>query len=157
MKPNFQAEITNMVMVYDRQRDAVVVQDRRKYWTGYAFPGGHMEPGESFAAAAIREVYEETGLQLQSVQCCGLIHWDQPEGKYLVYLYRSDAYSGQLIDQTDEGSVQWMPLQQLRNLQQNQPERLAKNFPMYLKIFLDQGYHELFAKKCPQQTEFTYL
>lgn len=29
MKPNFPAEITNMVMVYDKQRDMVVVEDRK--------------------------------------------------------------------------------------------------------------------------------
>ena len=76
MKPNFPAEITNMVMVYDKQRDMVVVEDRKKYWTGYAFPGGHAEAGESLAESAIREVYEETGLRLKSIQACGLIHWN---------------------------------------------------------------------------------
>lgn len=153
----FASEITNMVMIYDKQQDMVVVQDRKKYWKGYAFPGGHMEPGESFAASAIREVYEETGLQLNTLQCCGLIHWDLSEGKYLVYLYRSDDYSGELIDQTDEGTVQWMPLEKLKELQQYNPERLANNFSWYLKAFLDKGYHEVYAKESDSQNEFQYL
>lgn len=111
MKPNFPAEITNMVMVYDKRRDMVVVEDRKKYWTGYAFPGGHAQAGESLAESAIREVYEETGLRLKSVQACGLIHWECADGKYLVHLYRSSDFEGELNRQaSDEGSVEWVPL-----------------------------------------------
>ncbi len=36
----------------------------RDYW---ATPGGALEEGESFAAAAIRELFEETGLRIDSV------------------------------------------------------------------------------------------
>lgn len=34
----------------------------------YASPGGHLEPGESFAECARREVLEETGLQVSEVR-----------------------------------------------------------------------------------------
>ncbi len=34
----------------------------------YAAPGGHLEHGESFAACAKREVFEETGLEVASVR-----------------------------------------------------------------------------------------
>src|SRR5580658_2031606 len=34
----------------------------------YAAPGGHLEHGESFAACAKREVFEETGLEATSVR-----------------------------------------------------------------------------------------
>lgn len=37
--------------------------------------GGKVEAGESPAAGAIREVREESGLQLRAVQACGLVHW----------------------------------------------------------------------------------
>ena len=146
MKPNFPAEITNMVMVYDKQRDMVVVEDRKKYWTGYAFPGGHAQAGESLAESAIREVYEETGLRLKSVQACGLIHWECADGKYLVHLYRSSDFEGELNRQaSDEGSVEWVPLEQLKNIRIHEPLRLAEYFRDYLRVFLDDGYHELYA------------
>ena len=49
-------ELTNMCMVHDKATDRVVVQKRVKYWTGYTFPGGHVEPGESFAESLKKPV-----------------------------------------------------------------------------------------------------
>mgnify|MGYP001566690435 FL=1 len=34
----------------------------------YGFPGGHLELGESFAQTAIREVKEETGIEIQNLK-----------------------------------------------------------------------------------------
>lgn len=160
MNPNFPAEITNMVMVYDKQRDMVVIEDRKKYWTGYAFPGGHAEAGESLAESAIREVYEETGLRLKNVQACGLIHWDCADGKYMVHLYRSSDFEGELNRQaSDEGSVEWIPLERLKDIRIHEPSRLAGYFGDYLRVFLDDGYHELYAwesKDDHEPVEFRY-
>jgi 8-oxo-dGTP pyrophosphatase MutT (NUDIX family) len=42
-----------------------VPQDRRPFWCGV---GGECDPGEDFSAAAVRELFEETGLRVAS---CG--------------------------------------------------------------------------------------
>ncbi|MGL5409064.1 MAG: nucleotide triphosphate diphosphatase NUDT15, partial [Shewanella sp.] len=39
------------------------------YWS---IPGGHLELGESFEQAAVREVYEETGLLISMPQVCSV-------------------------------------------------------------------------------------
>ncbi len=62
------AELTNMCMIYDGA-GRVVVQDKvGKNWGGITFPGGHVEKDESFVDSVIREVKEETGLDIQSPQ-----------------------------------------------------------------------------------------
>lgn len=45
-------------MIYNGGK--VLVQERKKQdWPGIAFPGGHVEAGESFTEAVIQEVWEE--------------------------------------------------------------------------------------------------
>ena len=52
--------ITNMCMVYDGNK--VLVQDKKDDdYAGITFPGDHVEKGESFTDAVIREVYKENG------------------------------------------------------------------------------------------------
>ena len=56
-------EFTNMCMVCDGSR--IVVIDRKKQdWPGVTFPGGHVEQGENEFQTALREVKEETGLDI---------------------------------------------------------------------------------------------
>lgn len=52
-----------------------VLLGRRKNAHGegsWAFPGGHLEAGESFAGCARREVMEETGLEVAEFRCVGV-------------------------------------------------------------------------------------
>ena len=59
--------LTNMCMVTDGSR--VLVQQRSDpKWPGIVFPGGHVEPGESFVDSTVREVYEETGLNVSNLR-----------------------------------------------------------------------------------------
>ncbi len=49
-----------------RDRHVLLVQRGKGALAGYwSFPGGHIEPGESAAAAAKREVLEETGVEVR--------------------------------------------------------------------------------------------
>ena len=53
--------------------DRVLVQDRQKKdWPGKIFPGGHVQEGESFTEAVIREIREETGLTISAPHGCGI-------------------------------------------------------------------------------------
>lgn len=145
-------EQTNMCMVFNPQTNEVLVQKREKYWTGLAFPGGHVEVGESYYDSTVREVREETGLTVKNLQICGLIHWDcQDDGEqYLVYLYKTTDFEGDLLDRTEEGAVFWMDLKDL----QNQPdELLCPYFRTYLRLFQDDTVFEAHATYSNQNND----
>lgn len=48
---------TNMCMVYDDNGNVLVQNRLNPDWPGITFPGGHVDAGESFTDAAIREVF----------------------------------------------------------------------------------------------------
>jgi len=63
--------------IFDRTGEQVLLTRRRDNGR-WCLPGGRMEPGESAAEACVREVWEETGLQVEIVRLIGLYsspHW----------------------------------------------------------------------------------
>ena len=75
-------------------------------WIGI---GGKFLPEETPDECLLREAREETGLQLTSWQCRGIVtfltngDWD---GEYM-YLFTADGFEGELKE-CDEGDLQWV-------------------------------------------------
>lgn len=129
-------EFTNMCMVTDESR-VVVIDRQKKDWPGVTFPGGHVEEGESFADAVIREVKEETGLTIFSPTLCGIKDWYEGGARYVVLLYRATRFEGELTS-SSEGKVWWEELDNLKNL------KLSLDMNDMLRIFLEEELSEFF-------------
>lgn len=80
-------EFTNMCMICDESK-VLVIDRKKKDWPGVTFPGGHVELGESFVDAVIREIHEETGLKIYSPQLCGIKDWFENHCRYVVFFIR---------------------------------------------------------------------
>jgi phosphatase NudJ len=52
-------------LVVVRRGHRFLLTQEQKYGSTWSIPGGRVEPGETLADAAIREVYEETGVPVQ--------------------------------------------------------------------------------------------
>lgn len=103
-----QIELTNMCLIYDENRILVEEKRKTKYVGGLVFPGGHIEPGESLLQSVIREMKEETGLDIYEPQPCGFKDWIQDDGtRYIVLLYKTNKFSGTLKS-SEEGKVFWL-------------------------------------------------
>lgn len=131
--------LTNMCMIYDG--DKVLVQDRvDPDWPGITFPGGHVESGESFAASVIREVYEETGLHIESPQLCGIKEWENSDGsRYIVLLYKTNKFSGE-IRSSEEGEIFWATREEI--LSRNMTEHFAQMMEVFFRDDLSEFYYE---------------
>ena len=72
----------NLCMIQDEQGNVLALDKMNNSYTGTTFPGGHVEPGEPFREAVIREVREETGLVIQNPELCGIYHWNKAHTQY---------------------------------------------------------------------------
>lgn len=98
------------LMIHRIKKQADIHQGK---WNGL---GGKLEPGESPEACAVREVREESGLEIRSLRYGGLLVFAGFKGEdWYVWVYTSEAFDGELID-SDEGRLQWIPDDELRSL-----------------------------------------
>lgn len=141
--------LTNMCMIYDNQGN-ILVQDRLDPdWPGVTFPGGHVEPGESFVESVIREVREETGLTIRKPQLCGLKQFLLNDGvRYVVFFFKTDCFSGELTS-SDEGEVFWIKRSELGNY------KLANDFENMLRIFESEDLSEFYYEKINGEWQLT--
>lgn len=122
--------LTNMCMI-KRDHQILVLNRNDPVWPGLTFPGGHVEPHESFHDSVIREVKEETGLTIFSPKLVGVKQfYDQNQERYIVFFYIADKFSGE-VKESNEGSLSWMTKEELLR------HRLAYNFDRDLPIYFD--------------------
>ena len=122
-------ELMNVCLLRD-DANRMLVQDRTDTsWPVLCFPGGHVEPGESFTGAVVREMREETGLTILDPQLCGVKQFQTGEGvRYVVLFYRASRFTGTLTPST-EGEVFWLPRDELARYP------LAEDFLDMLRVF----------------------
>ena len=81
-------------------------------WIGI---GGHLEQGESKEQALVREIKEETGLDVLHYIYRGELLFVNNDFEEVMYLYLVDEVSGNLIE-CDEGELAWIKEDDLMSL-----------------------------------------
>ncbi|WP_448110606.1 NUDIX hydrolase [Pseudomonas lini] len=97
-------------VICEQDRHILLVRKLRGRWT---LPGGKIEPGETVAGAAIRELYEETGLGVD-----GLLYLMELETAST----RHHVYEASVVNQAEARPLNeifdciWHPLDTVHNL-----------------------------------------
>ena len=119
------------VMVF---KDGKVLLGKRKTAHGegeFAWPGGHLEFGESFEACAKREAMEETGIEITNVRFLRLMNLKTYSGKHYVDIgLAADWKSGEPEAREPDKCEGWT----WYNLD-NLPEPLFGTIPSYLEAY----------------------
>lgn len=141
MARNELAVFTTLIMV-ENELSQLLVEDRKDPdWPGICFPGGHVEPGEAFTAAAIRETYEETGLTIEDPRLVGVKQFQtKRDERYVVFFYKATQFTGTLTS-SDEGEVFWIDREEL------QTRTLVTDFMDMLKVFDSPDLNEFYYYK----------
>ena len=135
------AIFTVLCMVYDDHGNILVENRKDPDWPGVCFPGGHVEHGESFTEAAIRETFEETGLTVSNLKLCGVKQFQtQKDARYVVFFYKTNQFAGTL-QSSDEGEVFWIPRKDLANYP------LVDNFTDMVKVMEQDELNEFYYYK----------
>ena len=99
-----------------RENDSILLVQRRfePYRGLWVVPSGFIEYGETVRDTAIREVREETGLEIEidalhTVESCR----DDPRGNTILVLYRGHVVGGELEAGDDAVDVGFFPLARL--------------------------------------------
>jgi 8-oxo-dGTP diphosphatase len=83
----------------------------------WSLPGGRIEPGETDASALVREMREETGLEVQAGPLLGRVRRPAPGSTVLdIKDYAATVTGGTLRAGDDAAEARWVAVSDLRSL-----------------------------------------
>jgi len=98
-------------------------------WIGV---GGKFEEGESAEDCLLREVREETGLELTSYRFRGVVTFDSDQYETeQMFLYTADGFEGSVNYDCSEGELSWVPKSEIDGLALWEGDRI------FLKLLLE--------------------
>jgi 8-oxo-dGTP diphosphatase len=106
----------NLCYVINNQ-DEILLQYKRKgfgvgKWNG---PGGKVEPGETLEQAVIREVKEETGLDIKNLKKMAELEFyfiNKEEWNQIAHVYITKDFTGD-IQVSEEGELRWFKIKEI--------------------------------------------
>jgi 8-oxo-dGTP diphosphatase len=131
-------KIWTVCMIQDD--DKVLLLDRQHgNFKGFIPPGGKVEFPESIVEGAVREVKEETGLEVSDLQFKGLYEYVNPTTKdrYMIFNYLAKNFKGQLLENSPEGKPVWTRIEEAYNLPMQ--KSIRRRFP----LFFEEGTFEI--------------
>ncbi len=97
--------IIAVLAVIQNDQGQILGVSRKYNRSDFGFPGGKVDAGEDIYSAMIREVKEETNLNVTSAE--PLYFGKVDEGKAHVCVYLVTGYNGDIYT-TEEGEVKWV-------------------------------------------------
>ena len=110
--------IGSAVVVVDNGKVLLGVRDKEPNRGKWVLPGGKVRPFESLAAAAVREIREETGLDVAIMGQIGAYEIIAPPDEHRVIVFsRAAPVGGTLCAGTDLAEVRYFDRMELRTLE----------------------------------------
>jgi len=121
----YTADLVLFALNPDGSMDSALMIERRwpPFQARLALPGGHVDPGETSRHAAVRELAEETGVQLDQAHASPLLPlgvFDAPDrdprGRYISAAYTATVPDALDVAPADDAvAALWVPMRLLRS------------------------------------------
>lgn len=101
-------KVASLAAVFDEE-ERLLVMDRSD-GTGWGLPGGKLNVGESTAEAAVREVREETGVEVRPAELVDTYPVEPPRQwphHSIVHLYRCERVGGELTTSHESNATEY--------------------------------------------------
>jgi len=88
------------------------------YKDTFALPGGFVDEGETVEEALVREVFEETSLEIHPIEILGVYSTPtrDPRGHMMTVVFITITYGGELSAGDDAKELHWIPLDNINNI-----------------------------------------
>jgi 8-oxo-dGTP diphosphatase len=89
--------------------------------------GGKVDLNEDIASGMRREIREEAGIIAEELVLRGTVSWPgfgKNEEDWFGFIFRIDRWSGTPLDRNHEGTLEWVPLARLHELNMWESDRL---------------------------------
>lgn len=106
-------------IIKDSENNTLILKrapDSRSNPRCWELPGGKVEPGESFDQAMIREIKEETNLNISLRRAVGIAQQDLPHIHSVHVIMTVDVDSGDLKISDEHTEYRWASLEEIKSL-----------------------------------------
>ena len=110
---------------------------KRVFPNQYNGLGGHVERDEDTYSSALREIEEESGLQVHTLQLCSIHNVDAgADTGILLFVFTAESTSRDITISTPEGILEWIPQDKVLD------RDLVEDLPMLLPRILNRSHNE---------------
>lgn len=109
------AAVVSACLIKKDNKYLLVQEAQPKVYGLWNLPAGHVDKGEKIREAAIREVKEETGYDVQLVREITILHEEATNA--VKHIFDADIIGGKLSIKEDEIlSVKWLTFEEVKNI-----------------------------------------
>jgi 8-oxo-dGTP pyrophosphatase MutT (NUDIX family) len=109
--------VVTVATIVDRDGAFLLVEEETSVGVRINQPAGHLEPGETLAAAATRETLEETGYRVTPTALVGIYRWHSPDtgATFIRFAFAAEVVEHDAARSLDEGilRVLWLTYDEL--------------------------------------------
>lgn len=132
------AVTADCIVLTKEEPKVLLIQRANEPFKGcWAFPGGFMEMDETTEQCAIRELKEETGLEVSEITeigCYSKVDRD-PRGRTITIVYLAIVDNPMEVTGLDDAAkAEWFPINDLPNLAFDHKEIMANVLKIYRKL-----------------------